>query len=101
MSGRGRREPRRVGGMIGQVLRELGHRGDTPAMRIAVAWEEAVGPEIAAHAEPCALRGRVLEVRVDSPVRAQQLQLRQAVILEALARDVGEGAPTALRFRVG
>lgn len=101
MSRRGRREPRRVGGMIGQVLRELGHRGDTPAMRLAVAWEEAVGPEIAAHAEPCALRGGVLEVRVDSSVRAQQLQLRQAAILEALARDVGEGAPTALRFRVG
>ncbi|MDX1649848.1 MAG: DUF721 domain-containing protein [Myxococcota bacterium] len=101
MSRRERREPRRVGGTIGQVLRELGHRTDTPAMRLAVAWEEAVGPEVAAHAEPCALRGGVLEVRVDSSTRAQQLQLRQRTILEALARDVGEGAPTALRFRVG
>lgn len=101
MTRRGKRDPRRVGGVVGQVLRELGHRGDTPAMRVAVAWEEAVGPEVAAHAEPVALRGNVLEVRVDSSVRAQQLQLRQAELLEALARDVGEGAPTALRFRVG
>jgi predicted nucleic acid-binding Zn ribbon protein len=101
VSARGRRDPERVGGTIGRVLRELGHRGDTPAMRLALAWEEAVGPEVAAHAEPTALRGGVLEVRVDSPARAADLQMRQREILAALAAAVGEGAPAALRFRVG
>lgn len=101
MSRDGKREPRRVGGAIEQVLRELGHMRDAPAMRIALAWEEAVGPGVAAHAEPCALRGGVLEVRVDSPGRAQALQLRSAELLDALAQGVGEGAPTRIRFRVG
>lgn len=100
MSRPGRREPRRLGGAIGRVLEELGHLRDVPALRIARAWEEAVGPEVAAHAEPCALRGGVLEVRVDSPARAHQLQLRADAILAALAREVGEAAPTSLRFRV-
>jgi predicted nucleic acid-binding Zn ribbon protein len=43
----------------------------------------------------------VLEVRVDSSVWGQQLQVRSAEIVAALRELLGEAAPTELRFRLG
>jgi len=70
-------------------------------MRIAACWEEAVGPEIASHCQPSALRGAVLEVTVDSSVWSQHLQMRRDEILEGLRGALGADAPADLRFRVG
>ena len=70
-------------------------------MRIAACWEEAVGPEIAGHCQPSALRGGVLEISVDSSVWSQHLQMRRDQILEGLRRVLGDDAPADLRFRVG
>jgi predicted nucleic acid-binding Zn ribbon protein len=70
-------------------------------MRIAACWEEAVGPEIASHCQPSALRGAVLEVTVDSSVWCQHVQMRRDEILEGLRRALGSDAPADLRFRLG
>jgi predicted nucleic acid-binding Zn ribbon protein len=70
-------------------------------MRIVACWEEAVGMEVADHCEPSALRGEVLEVRVDSSVWSQHLQMRREEILDALRAALGADAPGDLRFRVG
>ena len=70
-------------------------------MRIVACWEEAVGPEIASHCQPSALRGAVLEVTVDSSVWSQHLQMRRDEILEGLRDALGADAPADLRFRVG
>jgi len=94
------REPRALGGVIGRVLDELGHGTRNPAMKLAACWETAVGPEIAAHAEPVDWRGETLEVAVDSPSWSQQLQLRCEEILAALEEAMGPEAPTALRLRI-
>ena len=64
-------------------------------------WEEAVGPEIAAHCRPVSLRDGRLEVSVDSSVWCQQLQLQVPQILGALRQVFGDEAPTQLWFRVG
>jgi predicted nucleic acid-binding Zn ribbon protein len=98
---RGRREPVRVGPVLARVLADLGHGRAAELLRLAARWEEAVGAELAARAEPVALRGRVLEVRVASSVWCQELQMRRAEILAGLARVLGPEAPEDLRFHVG
>jgi predicted nucleic acid-binding Zn ribbon protein len=87
--------------MIGQVLDELGLEVASHAFRVGEHWGDAVGPEVARHSRPVGMRGRVLEVAVDSSVWCQHLQMRRRDILDALAARLGDDAPHDLRFRVG
>jgi predicted nucleic acid-binding Zn ribbon protein len=101
VSPRPKSDPVHLGSAIRRVLDELGHHQSSAAMRIVACWEEAVGTEVADHCEPSALRGEVLEVRVDSSVWSQHLQMRREEILDALRAALGADAPGDLRFRVG
>ena len=93
--------PARVGDVVPTVLKDLGLETSARVLRLAECWEEAVGPEIAAHCQPTALRGETLEATVDSSVWSQQLQLRLPEILEALRRVAPQDAPEELLLRVG
>lgn len=86
--------------VVPRVLAELGLSDAAEVSRLAAGWERVVGPEIAAHCQPFALRGRRLEATVDSSVWCQHLKLRQVEILAALRRELGDAAPTELWFRV-
>lgn len=85
------RLPRAVG--IGGVLQNLlQQRGMTARLREYRAWQvwnEVVGPQIAAHAQPCGIRDGVLEVKVDQPVWMQQLQLLKPKLLARLNEHLG------------
>jgi predicted nucleic acid-binding Zn ribbon protein len=70
-------------------------------MRIAACWEEVVGSQVAGHSSPSALRGKTLEVGVDSSVWSQHLQMRREEILAGLRAVLGDDAPADLRFHVG
>ena len=62
-------------------------------------WREAVGPRVAARAEPAELDRGVLTIRVATSVWANELSLLSSTLL---ARLQELGAPiTSLRFRVG
>jgi hypothetical protein len=52
-------------------------------------WNEVVGPQIAAHAQPAKIRDGVLDVRVDQAVWMQQLQLMKPKILARLNERLG------------
>ena len=93
--------PKAIGGVVGQVLSELGLDAAQEAFRIGELWEEAVGPEVARHCRPVAVRGDVLEAEVDSSVWCQQLQMERESLLAALRETLGPSAPTDLRLRVG
>jgi predicted nucleic acid-binding Zn ribbon protein len=69
-------------------------------MRIVSCWEEVAGTEIAGHSQPSALRGKVLEITVESSVWSQHLQMRRDEILDGLRAALGADAPEDLRFRV-
>jgi predicted nucleic acid-binding Zn ribbon protein len=99
--GRRRGTPTAVGDLLGQVLGELGLASVARAHEIGAIWESAVGAQVAAHCRPIGMRGDVLELEVDSPVWAQQLQLQKPELLAALERALGTGAPQELRFQVG
>jgi len=90
-----------VGAVLGGVLDDLGLEGVQAAFRVGECWEQAVGPVIAEHCRPIALRHGVLEAEVDSSVWCQQLQLQRPQILTALRDVLGDEAPSDLRFRVG
>ena len=96
-----RRPPEALGTLLPSVLKELGFDEMARVLRIAERWEEALGPELARHCRPQALRGDVLEASVTSSVWCQQLQLRTPEILENLRRVLGEEAPSKLWLRVG
>lgn len=90
-----------IGSLVPKVLGDLGLGDAARVMRVAERWEEAVGPEIAQHCRPTALRGSVLEVTVDSSVWCHQLRLRASEIVTALRRVLGEEAPSDVWLRVG
>jgi predicted nucleic acid-binding Zn ribbon protein len=89
-----------VGELVDRVLADLGAAPTARAVRIADRWMEAVGPEIAGHSRPVAIRGEVLEVAVDSSVWCQQLQLRTLEILAGLRETVGDDAPARVWLHV-
>jgi predicted nucleic acid-binding Zn ribbon protein len=92
--------PEAIGSLIDRVLADLGAGATARAVRIADHWREAVGPEIADHSRPVAIRNDVLEVAVDTSVWCQQLQLRTPQILEQLRRSVGDDAPARVWLHV-
>lgn len=97
---RRRSEPRRVGAVLPRLLDELGFGAARAAMRAQECWPEIVGAAAASHSGIEALRGRTLEVAVDSSVWGQQLQLRSGEILAALRERLGDDAPAELHFRL-
>jgi predicted nucleic acid-binding Zn ribbon protein len=101
VSRRRKSRPEQLGSLVERVLEDIGAGASARVMRIAERWVEAVGPEIAAHCRPTALRGGTLEVSVDSSVWCQQLQLRSPEVIEALRAALPADAPSELWFRVG
>ncbi len=90
-----------IGSLVPRVLRDLGLTETARVMQIAGRWEEAVGPGIAAHCRPTALRGETLEGTVASSSRCQARQLSTPRILADLRRVLGGDAPSNLRLHVG
>ncbi len=101
MRRRGSSEPELIGRLVPRVLKDLGFDETLRILRVAERWEEAVGPEIARHCQPVALRHGRLEASVDSSVWCQQLQLRSPEILASLRQVLGDDAPSELWLRVG
>ena len=98
---RGKGKPRSLRTLVPGVLDDLGLDSVAAVVRIAERWSDAVGPEVARHCQPVALRRGVLEATVDTSVWCQQLQLQRDDILAALRREFGDEAPAELRLRVG
>jgi predicted nucleic acid-binding Zn ribbon protein len=90
-----------VGRLVHQVLDELGLDRANALVRVLDCWGRVVGPEAARHSRPTALRGSALEASAVSSAWCHQLQLRREEILAALARELGDEAPSELWLRVG
>lgn len=101
MKPRGRREPQGLRSLVTGVMGDLGLGDATAIIEVAERWEAAVGTDVARHARPSMLRAGLLEAQVDSSVWCQELTLRRREILAALRRELGDRAPTELRFFVG
>ena len=95
----GRRAPRPAS----LALREAVARSapQTGLAAVQTVWTEAVGPAIAAEAEPVSERDGVLTVHCASATWAEELSLMEAELLERLRERLGDGCPDSMRVLVG
>jgi len=96
-----RREPR----PLSAALEQLGHKAtpQTLLARVQAAWAEAVGPAIAAEAQPMSERGGTVTIACRSAAWASELELLAPDLLEKLngaLGDPGDGPLKALRAKV-
>jgi predicted nucleic acid-binding Zn ribbon protein len=78
--------PRPLSESLDRVTRRIGAPRATVLAEVFNRWEQVVGPEVAAHAEPASLRNGVLVIAVDQPAWATQLRFLGADLL-ARVRD--------------
>jgi predicted nucleic acid-binding Zn ribbon protein len=93
-----RRSPRQASTAIRAARDRAAPRTGLAAVQSA--WAGAVGEQLAAVATPVAERSGTLTIECADTVWAQELDLMQAQLLERLKEELGERAPSALRFRV-
>jgi predicted nucleic acid-binding Zn ribbon protein len=95
----GRRVPRRLGDALGGVQAQAEPR--TLLGAVQGAWAGAAGPAVAAEAEPVAERDGVVTIACRSATWAQELDLLQGELLEALnealSHPARQPAQTAVR----
>ncbi len=72
-----------------------------PLVLLGGAWEELVGPNMAAHSQPAAINGDALVVTTSSGAWSQQLGFLEPQILAKIAERLPRSGIGRLRFRVG
>jgi len=91
----------RLSHTLGSMLKARGLGGRLSEYRVFGQWEKAVGPAIARHAQPQALRGKKLTLIVDSPAWMQQLSLLKPEIVEKVNRTLGKETIKDITLRLG
>lgn len=93
-------DPRPVRASLDAVARSLG-APEVGVLRVLFArWPELVGPAVAEHAAPVALRDGVLVVAVEDPAWATQLRYLGQELLGRIAQVSGQETVSDLRVRV-
>ncbi len=99
-NGGGRSGPRPVQQGVDRLLVHLrAPRRDTVA-DVFNRWDDLVGPGLAAHTEPLAIRDGCLVVAVDDTAWASQLEWAQQDLLAALRTELGDDSLVRLEARV-
>jgi predicted nucleic acid-binding Zn ribbon protein len=93
-------EVRAVGALLDRALSRLGGVRAATLEHVFARWDEVVGPQIAAHAQPVSLRDGVLVVAVDQPAWATQLRLLGGSLLARLSDVAGPDAVRAIEVHV-
>ena len=73
----------------------------TPLAAVQRAWKEAVGPAVAAEAEPVSMRAGVVTVRCRSAVWAQELTMLAPDLVGRLNVAIGDERVTELKCTAG
>jgi len=90
----------RIGAAVERQLARFDGQGGMP--RILAAWPEAVGKDVTRNAWPARVaRDGTLHVHTSSSVWAFELGQLAPRILERLRAELGDAAPTGLRFAEG
>lgn len=93
--------PRLLGDILPETLRKKSIHLPMKDRRLIDAWNRAVGPQIAAKAQPDRLREDVLYVRVSTSVWMHELQFMKQDIIEKLNGTLGTAAVSQIRFFIG
>jgi predicted nucleic acid-binding Zn ribbon protein len=88
--------------LVPSVMKSLGLEERLQQSQVFYQWEKIVGPEIARHAQPVALKKRMLIVTVDQPVWLNELsRYHKPLILQKVQQAIGAKAVADIRFRIG
>jgi predicted nucleic acid-binding Zn ribbon protein len=93
-----RSAPRPAAGAFRAALDRAAPRTGLAAVQSV--WDELVGEQLAAAAQPVSERDGEVTIACADAVWAEELDLMQGRLLERLRERLGELAPKALRFRV-
>ncbi|GAA4834976.1 DNA replication protein DciA [Luteimicrobium xylanilyticum] len=93
----GGRDPQLVADVLTNLLKARGWVEGVSVGGVVGRWPEVVGDAVAAHCVPESFDDKVLVVRADSTAWATQVELLVPRLLEALAREVGEGVVEQVR----
>jgi predicted nucleic acid-binding Zn ribbon protein len=85
---------------VDRLARSLGAPSAQVTQSIFADWDEIVGPAIAPHARPQALRERTLVVAVADPAWATQLRFLEAELLARIAAATGSDEVAGIEVRV-
>jgi predicted nucleic acid-binding Zn ribbon protein len=85
----GPREPVSISSSLDGVVRSLRGPDRSTVSGVFGRWEDAVGPQVAAHVRPLKLDEGVLVVEVDDPAWATQVKFLAGTIIERLAEVAG------------
>jgi hypothetical protein len=86
---------------LGKLLKARGLQSRLYEYRIFGQWERSVGPMIARHAQPQAVRGNKLSLVVDSPAWMQQLSLLKPEIIAKLNNSIGRDMIKDITLKLG
>jgi predicted nucleic acid-binding Zn ribbon protein len=93
--------PTPVAAEFGRLFARPGWAERLGVARLAGAWADVVGPDLAAHCEPVRIAGRVLTVRAATGTWATQLKWFTVQLAERAQELLGEGSVTEVRIVVG
>jgi hypothetical protein len=93
--------PTSVGAEFTRLLGRPGWAERLGVARLASAWSDVVGPDLAAHCEPVRIAGRVLTVRAATGTWATQLRWFTVQLAERAQDLLGPGSVTEVRIVVG
>ncbi|MGC4960797.1 DUF721 family protein [Gordonia sp. DT218] len=97
-SGPDGRDPQPLGRLAGNIAKDRGWQPHIGQGTLFGMWEQIVGTDIAAHAQPTTLSDNVLHIQAESTAWATQLRYMQSTILAKIAAAVGDGMVTSLRI---
>ncbi|MEO9222212.1 MAG: DciA family protein [Mycobacteriaceae bacterium] len=85
------RDPQPLGRLTAGLVRSQGWSAEISAGAVLGRWAALVGPDIASHTRPIALRDGELTVQAESTAWATQLRMMQRQLLATIASGVGDG----------
>ena len=94
-----KKKPIPVSSLLTDLIQQKGWKKQISRNRVFLLWESIVGPEIAHHARPQVIRGKVLWVNVSDSVWMQQLQFQKIMLLEQINQNI-ETSIEDIRFSV-
>ena len=92
------RDPQTLGRLVSGIARARGWSAKVAEGTVFGQWAKVVGDDIAAHASPTSLQGKVLHIAAESTAWATQLRHMQPQILAKINAAVGAGVVTSVRI---
>jgi len=87
--------------LLKAMSKNLGLEKEIKLFRLKEGWPDIVGPAIASHTAPQAIRHHVMTLHVDGAAWLHELSFLKGEILQKINRNLGNGSVRSLRLKIG